>query len=78
MSIKTYTECTCDRCGEAVDARPPNNLAAPPRWMLVRTTTSKKEKDGGVVGVDEERLTCPSCAALVAKVLTPLRRKKRS
>jgi hypothetical protein len=77
MSINTYTECTCDRCGETVqvEALPPGNLP-PVRWMLVHTTATKKGKDG-VFGADGTRIVCPSCAALVIEVLTPLRRKKR-
>lgn len=81
MSINTYTECACDRCGETVQVKdrprdgPPGNLP-PVRWMLVHVTTTKKGKDG-VFGSDDTRIVCPSCAALVMEVLTPLRRKKK-
>jgi hypothetical protein len=80
MSINTYTECTCDRCGEAMqmEAAGPLTTIPPPRWMRVETTTSKKDKAGtSVIGSHETRIVCPSCAALVAEVLTPLRRKKK-
>jgi hypothetical protein len=80
MSINTYTECTCDRCGETMqmEAAGPLTIIPPSRWMRVETTTSKKDKAGAsVIGSHERRVMCPSCAVLVIEVLTPLRRKKR-
>lgn len=79
MSINTYTECTCDRCGDAMQMSTPRDELLPPRWMRVRTTTTKKGTGVVVAAVsaDDTRIVCPSCAALVAEVLAPLRRKKK-